>query len=78
MRPRPTAIALAMTGVLTTMIAAQAPVAQNETAAEQPVAAELQRRQPGLSVPEALRIARGFRPSGRNGNSARSRPRWCR
>ena len=61
MRLRPTAIALAMTGVLTTMIAAQAPVAQNETAAEQPVAAELQRRQPGLSAPEAQRIARGFR-----------------
>ena len=60
MTTRYVVMALAMSGVLTTaMFATQSP--PDETAAERPVAAELQRRQPGLSATEASRVARGFR-----------------
>lgn len=61
MTARHVVTALAMlSGVLTTAtFATQTP--QDETAAERPVAAELQRRQPGLSATEASRVARGYR-----------------
>ena len=75
MNVRLTMTALAMSGVLTSaIISAQssalspfnpslnaAPPAQDESATERTVAAELQARQPGASANEALRIARGFR-----------------
>ena len=64
MRQRPKTIAIAMLGVLTTaVISAQSPQPQSaqEATGEQPVAAEFQRRQPGLGASEANRIARGFR-----------------
>lgn len=77
MNVRHTVMVLAMSGVLTSAILSgqstsvapspfnpslsTAPSAQDETAAERTVAAELQQRQPGSSANEALRIARGFR-----------------
>jgi hypothetical protein len=77
MTPRPTILALAMTGVLTTAVVAQqsfidpgvaatyqvTPTQQPspDQAAEAAMAADLFRRQPNLGAAEIARIVRGFR-----------------
>ncbi len=59
MTPRPSTLALALTGVLTATVFAQQSVPDRRT--EAAMTADLQRRQPGLGAAEIARIVRGFR-----------------